>query len=722
MICPNLSLTMKTYQLKFLAWTFSAFLPPDDPSARQEADYYELLGVEKNASADEIKKAYRKRSLELHPDKLRQRGMRFQGEVVTEDEARHKFQQMKASYDTLSDPKKRKVYDALGYKGLEFIVNPSHAWDPHNLLGNLAKSSVFDRAKLMLLIMLFFGLVLMQPILICAKVDQVLEENGGALEETSWFAILIPFWIFALLFGLVMVIGKAFLALLQWISLVVGVVFFSLKFDNIVSWDYAIVFIPLYVWVILRALEANMEMKAVKEAMSKMVTIEYIEKYILNEKKQDENGNDIEGGFHRTYNDLSEEERDQINKDYIIVHVPPRQMDPGEQAENSIEHDLDQIERSPEYQEALSQHQSSFQKIQKIILPEIPLMILVILQLDLNKTWNWGLTFLPLWVSMFLECCGGCYGFFCTASLAHLEADEAMAAHLAKQKEAKEAAKDEEAKDSFENDAKPAADSEEKLNSVEPTAAESPTCIPLGSDAAKNDDADSFKKNEIDAAVAVAATNDATVETNKATKENKSNKVADAPGDDRQETSDGTQNDEPDMFTMDEEAFQFYQEAEQEAESKATEAQSKAIASFCNIIFQAIIASLFVAKLNEVYAERQDEIMDGTNSYSAFWILFPLLLVAGCTISCCACAIFCAADIDNVISSDENQDDTEVPSPQNDAEAAQTSVNSVPAGAEASESGKVSSDDNEKKKREVDAADIVKEEDITAEESLHDLD
>jgi preprotein translocase subunit Sec63 len=68
---------MKTYQLKFLAWVFSAFLPPDDPNSQNEVeDYYALLDVPKNANADDIKKAYRKKSLLLHPDKLRQRGMK----------------------------------------------------------------------------------------------------------------------------------------------------------------------------------------------------------------------------------------------------------------------------------------------------------------------------------------------------------------------------------------------------------------------------------------------------------------------------------------------------------------------------------------------------------------------------------------------------------------------------------------------------------------------
>lgn len=86
---------------------------------------------------------------------------------------------MKTAYDILSDKKKRQVYDALGHKGMDFVVNPSHAWDPHVLLRNLVKSSVFDRAKLMTLVLLFFGLILMQPILVCTKLDQItLEKNG----------------------------------------------------------------------------------------------------------------------------------------------------------------------------------------------------------------------------------------------------------------------------------------------------------------------------------------------------------------------------------------------------------------------------------------------------------------------------------------------------------------------------------------------------------------
>ena len=562
---------------------------------------------------------------------------------------------MKAAYDALSDPKKRQVYDALGHQGMDFVVNPSHAWDPHVLLGNLAKSSVLDRAKLMMLVLVFFGLVLMQPILICAKIDQTLAENGGALIDSSWVALFIPFWAFAVGFGVVMVIGKAVLPLVQWIMFVLGVLLLTLKWDDIIVANYAAVFVPFYLWMALRWFAANKEMKDTRTDMSKMVTIEYIEKYILNETKQDEEGNDIEDQLHRTYNDLSEEERDEINKSYIIVHVPPKQSAPGEEDnENDMEGDLDAIERSPEYQEAVLRHQEAYKSIQHIVLPEIPLIILVIIQLDMSKNWDWGLVFIPLWISMVIECCGGCYGFFCTSALAHIEVQEAMAAHFETQKsksdnEASGSKHEAEAKTDFDtvkenvetaksSDSKPT----DKPNSEEKAKKEEPTDVP--------------GKAEVETAVAVESpTENATQEEEK----------KDSTKDDEAAFPEvGADDDEDEfirnMFSMDEDTFQYYQQAEQEAETKATEAQSKAIASFCNIIFQIIFAGLFVGKLNQVYDEREDPVdEEGTTSFSTFWLIFPLLLFAGCTICCCFCAIFCAAEVDTHMSSDGEEADAD---------------------------------------------------------------
>ncbi|MFQ3542721.1 molecular chaperone DnaJ [Halobacillus rhizosphaerae] len=68
-------------------------------------DYYEVLGVSKDASKDEIKKAYRKLARKYHPD------------VSEEDNASEKFKEAKEAYETLSDQQKRTQYDQFGHAG-----------------------------------------------------------------------------------------------------------------------------------------------------------------------------------------------------------------------------------------------------------------------------------------------------------------------------------------------------------------------------------------------------------------------------------------------------------------------------------------------------------------------------------------------------------------------------------------------------------------------------
>lgn len=68
-------------------------------------DYYCILGIEKGASDEDIKKAYRKQALKFHPDKNKS------------PQAEEKFKEVAEAYEVLSDPKKREIYDQYGEEG-----------------------------------------------------------------------------------------------------------------------------------------------------------------------------------------------------------------------------------------------------------------------------------------------------------------------------------------------------------------------------------------------------------------------------------------------------------------------------------------------------------------------------------------------------------------------------------------------------------------------------
>ena len=70
-------------------------------------DFYEILGVSKNASDDEIKKAYRKQAIKYHPDKN-----------PDDKSAEEKFKEAAEAYEVLSDANKRQRYDQYGHAGV----------------------------------------------------------------------------------------------------------------------------------------------------------------------------------------------------------------------------------------------------------------------------------------------------------------------------------------------------------------------------------------------------------------------------------------------------------------------------------------------------------------------------------------------------------------------------------------------------------------------------
>ena len=76
--------------------------------AENKRDYYEVLGVEKGASAEEIKRAYRKSAMKYHPDRN-----------PGDKEAEEKFKEIGEAYEVLSDDQKRSRYDQFGFAGVD---------------------------------------------------------------------------------------------------------------------------------------------------------------------------------------------------------------------------------------------------------------------------------------------------------------------------------------------------------------------------------------------------------------------------------------------------------------------------------------------------------------------------------------------------------------------------------------------------------------------------
>ena len=72
-------------------------------------DYYEVLGIQKGASADEVKQSFRRLALKHHPDR----------NPDNKKESEERFKEISEAYEILSDPQKRSTYDQFGHRGME---------------------------------------------------------------------------------------------------------------------------------------------------------------------------------------------------------------------------------------------------------------------------------------------------------------------------------------------------------------------------------------------------------------------------------------------------------------------------------------------------------------------------------------------------------------------------------------------------------------------------
>ncbi len=91
-------------------------------------DYYDILGVSKNASKDEIRKAYRKKALEWHPDRNKSAN------------ANDKFKEINEAYEVLSNPKKKQTYDQFGHAAFDPRYGPGAGPGPGPFAGGQTRT------------------------------------------------------------------------------------------------------------------------------------------------------------------------------------------------------------------------------------------------------------------------------------------------------------------------------------------------------------------------------------------------------------------------------------------------------------------------------------------------------------------------------------------------------------------------------------------------------
>ena len=104
-------------------------------------DYYEILGIQRDASLDEIKKIYRNLALKYHPDRV---------SADKKQEAEERFKEISEAYAVLSDPQKRSQYDQFGHAGID------SRYTSEDIFRGADFSSVFSRPALYICTCSFF--------------------------------------------------------------------------------------------------------------------------------------------------------------------------------------------------------------------------------------------------------------------------------------------------------------------------------------------------------------------------------------------------------------------------------------------------------------------------------------------------------------------------------------------------------------------------------------
>ena len=719
---------------------FPALLPAVN---EEDRDFYEVLSLpsNKNVSEQDIRKAYKLKSLSLHPDKIAQR----RESKTTAEEAAKEYQLVQEAHACLNDPESRQKYHGCGKSPTRyrFLTQEGGLSNQMGLLKNLHDSSFADKTKLVLFVSIFPALMLLQPILVAVKVNHILNNEDDGLDDASWVALLIPWWIFhgGIIFFWFLVsfmapaearmpiLGTA-VEQLDWF---LAFLLMALRWDNTITADYVIIFVPVYFALIMKWLHSVLVMQHIQKDMSKMVSKDHFLKEVLHGREPEE---------------LEEEELMALHGKYVVVHqIPP---DVEHELENDEENkDLSAEEKeeirvssSREFEAAMQGYNDARRGMLKSMVFDVAFLILLILKVDDHVDMNWWIVFIPIFVSMGLRMLRSCFTCCCLAS--SIDEDEVVV--LAMKKEDLEKLNEKLQETTGGDDGK-----KEEENGIDAKKAEEGPSFPLNSEVtlfgmkaaefngktgivkgpltngrqeihikelnktaaikvsnlkgasspadgatsgeSKLDEVTASKKSKGKATederggkadqdpsssraapTTAAASQKAAPQSTATSKEKGDEAVAPANDNDNGEKKEDDDDDNISIH-IDEEAYRAYQAAYAQSEQNVMEERVRAGQNSCVTIVQLVMVCLLVAKLQQSYEavdtrETEGDDADVDVGFNTLWLIFPLFLVVGFMISCCACLIYSAPDPDELMQKEDEAG--EEGGENNDADAVET--------------------------------------------------
>lgn len=658
----------RSFATNIVGFFLSALLPPRDDD---EPSFYDILGLEASATADELRKAYRKLSLKFHPDKIAQR---YGGDSKKKEEAAAEYEKIQEAYHVLIDEKKRIKYDSLGSPTRYRFIDRHGYTDPQALYENLAGASVTDKSRLVGPFFIAVLLLLMQPILIAAKINQSLE-GEGPLAASTWVSIMIPYWVTGILFVILTFVTAVFvpkgdrlpvcLSGVEQFCWYLGVLFLCYKWDE--TWNdsvpYRKALVPVYVAMVFRWLRSLVIIRKVRLDVNRMVSTDYIQNELLKERSMDE---------------LSEEEQKEIMEAFLVISVDPDFVlpDDGEFTDEELE-EL-KVESSPEYEAATEIYYTTVHGLIASLFFGSIFFILLTLKLDdrLNSGADWWAVFSPFWIerggrlllNLYKCCCAGVVG---EEIVLYEGVDLPTATDDAGEQESKEGKAEEEASQKEAVTQTFSAAKSTEASQTDVCQEKNVDVVKEGGENTKYVD-DAKKDNSDSGSIGKSKGKNVGLKAVSSNSQNDNDGVGkDGDGD---VGSNENTDDDSDGINIDEETFNAWQSAYQEANKDAKQKRAESISESFSIIFQLVLLCLVVAKIEKNYDNKDPDDV----GFNVFWILFPFFLFFGLILCCCVMVIFGARPVEMEGEKDEEEEqDPENPPVENDEKEGGVTIISV---------------------------------------------